>query len=132
MKTGTRSWSHGHAVFLSERDFKKENFMITIEDFKKIELIIAQVKEVKEHPNADRLYVLKVDTGSGERQLVAGIRSSYKPEDLIGRRVVLVANLEPAVIRGEESQGMVLAASDETGISVLMPDKDVALGSRVK
>ncbi len=106
--------------------------MITIEDFKKIELIIAQVKEVKEHPNADRLYVLKVDTGSGERQLVAGIRSSYKPEDLLGRRVVLVANLEPAVIRGEESQGMVLAASDETGISVLMPDKDVALGSRVK
>jgi methionine--tRNA ligase beta chain len=106
--------------------------MVTIEDFKKTELIIAQIKEVKEHPNADRLYVLKVDTGSGERQMVAGIRTSYKPEDLVGRRVVIVANLESAVIRGEESQGMVLAASDESGISVIGPDRDVVLGSRVK
>lgn len=106
--------------------------MINIEDFMKVELIVAQVKEVKEHPNADRLYVVKVDTGSEERQVVAGIRSSYTPEELIGRRVVIVANLEPATIRGEESNGMILAASDENGIVVLSPEKDVALGSRVK
>ena len=106
--------------------------MISIEEFMKLELVIAQVKEVREHPNADRLYVMKVDTGKEERQVVAGIRKSYVPEDLIGRRVVIVANLEPAVIRGEESQGMILAASDESGISVLSPDKEVALGSRVK
>ena len=106
--------------------------MISIEDFMKMELIVAQVKEVNEHPNADRLYVLKVDTGSEERQLVAGIRLSYTPEELIGRRVVIVANLEPATIRGEESRGMILAASDESGIAVLSPDKEVALGSRVK
>ncbi len=81
---------------------------------------------------ADRLYVIKVDMGTEERQVVAGIRKSYTPEDLIGRRVVVVANLEPATIRGEESQGMILAASDEEGISVLAPDRDVALGSRVK
>ena len=106
--------------------------MITIEEFMKLELIVAQVKEVREHPNADRLYVMKVDTGTQERQLVAGIRLSYAPEELVGRRVVIAANLEPATIRGEESQGMILAASDENGISVLSPDRDVALGSKVK
>lgn len=106
--------------------------MATIEEFKKIELIVAQVKEVKEHPNADRLYVVQVDTGKDIRQVVAGIRKAYTPDQLLGRRVVLVANLEPAVIRGETSNGMLLAASDETGMSLLMPDKDIALGSIVK
>lgn len=106
--------------------------MIDIKEFMKVELIVAQVKEAWDHPNADKLYVIKVDTGSGERQLVAGIRLDYTPEELVGRRVVIAANLEPATIRGEESQGMILAASDENGISLLSPDKDVALGSRVK
>jgi methionyl-tRNA synthetase len=63
---------------------------------------------------------------------VAGIRRSYTPEQLVGRRVVVVTNLQPAVIRGVESQGMILAASDDQGISVLAPDRDVALGSGVK
>lgn len=106
--------------------------MITLEEFKKIELVVAQIKEVKEHPNADRLYVLKVDTGKEERQVVAGIRRSYTKEQLVGRRVVLVVNLEPATIRGELSQGMVLAASDEQGVAILMPERDVSLGSIVK
>ncbi|OGX38601.1 MAG: hypothetical protein A3D87_05170 [Omnitrophica WOR_2 bacterium RIFCSPHIGHO2_02_FULL_50_17] len=106
--------------------------MVSIEEFKRIELIIAQIKEVREHPNADRLYVLKVDTGKEERQLVAGIRLFYTKEELIGRHIVMAANLEPAVIRGEESQGMLLAASDEKGISILMPDRDAALGSPVR
>ena len=106
--------------------------MVNIEEFKKFEFAIAQIKEVKEHPNADRLYVVKVDLGGEERQVVAGIRKSYTPEQLIGRRIVLVKNLEPAVIRGEQSQGMILAASDESGFSVVSPDRDVALGSIVK
>lgn len=106
--------------------------MVGIEDFRKLELVVAQIKEVREHPNADRLYVLKVDTGTEERQLVAGIRLFYAKEDLIGRRIVMVANLEPAVIRGEESRGMLLAASDEKGISILTPDRDAALGSPVR
>ncbi len=106
--------------------------MVTIDDFRKVELIVAQIKEVKEHPNADRLYVIKVDTGKEERQVVAGIRASYTKEQLIGRRVIIVANLEPATIRGEQSNGMILAASDEQGISVLSPDREVALGSVVK
>ncbi len=106
--------------------------MLSIEDFRKIELIVAQIKEVKEHPNADRLYLIQVDTGKDVRQIVAGIRKAYTPEQLIGRRVILVANLEPAVIRGEASNGMLLAASDETGMALLLPEKDVALGSIVK
>ena len=106
--------------------------MLTIEEFKKTELIIAQIKEVKDHPNADRLYVIKIDTGKEEKQLIAGIRKAYTKEELIGRKVVLVNNLEPAVIRGEVSQGMLLAASDEKGMSLLSLDKDIALGSIVK
>ena len=106
--------------------------MVTLEDFKKLELIVAQIKEVKEHPNADRLYVLKVDTGKEVKQLVAGIRKAYSKEELIGRRIVMINNLEPALIRGEESQGMILAASDENNLSVLGVQKDIALGSMVK
>lgn len=106
--------------------------MPTIDEFKNFQFVVAQIKEVKEHPNADRLFVLKVDTGTEVKQLVAGIRKSYTPEQLVGRRVVIVNNLEPAMIRGEESRGMILAASDENGISVLAPDRDVALGSIVK
>ncbi|MBL8013447.1 MAG: methionine--tRNA ligase subunit beta [Candidatus Omnitrophica bacterium] len=106
--------------------------MPTIDEFKNFQFVVAQIKEVKEHPNADRLYVLKVDNGTEVKQLVAGIRKSYTPEQLIGRRVIIVNNLEPAVIRGEESRGMILAASDENGISVLGPDRDVVLGSIVK
>lgn len=105
---------------------------VTLEDFKKLELIVAQIKEVKEHSNADRLYVLKVDTGKEEKQLVAGIRRSYTKEELVGRKIIMINNLEPAVIRGETSQGMLLAASDDNGISILRVDKDVALGSIVK
>ena len=106
--------------------------MINIEEFRRLELVIAQIKEVKEHPKADRLYVLKVDIGGEQRQLVAGIRPSYTKEQLLGRYVVVVRNLQPAVIRGEESQGMLLAASDQDGISILSPDRQVQLGSPVR
>lgn len=106
--------------------------MATIEDFLKLEFKIAQIKEAKNHPNADRLFVLKVDLGGEERQLVAGIRSTYTAEQLVGKKIVVIANLEPAVLRGEESQGMLLAASDENGPVLISPEKEVALGSRVK
>ena len=106
--------------------------MATIEEFKKFELIVAQIKEVKEHPNADRLYLLQVDTGKELRQIVAGIRKAYTPQHLVGRRIILIANMVPALIRGEVSNGMILAASDADGMALLMPDKDVALGSVVK
>ena len=106
--------------------------MASMEDFKKIELLVAQIKEVKEHPNADRLYVLQVDTGRDVRQIVAGIRKAYTPEQLINRKIVLIANMEPAVIRGETSNGMLLAASNVDSMALVMPDRDIALGSIVK
>jgi len=106
--------------------------MASMEDFKKIELVVAQIKEVKEHPNADRLYVLQVDTGRDVRQIVAGIRKAYTPEQLINRRIILIANMDAAVIRGEASSGMLLAASDTNGMALLMPDKEMPLGSIVK
>src|SRR5580698_1955442 len=106
--------------------------MASMDDFKKIELVVAQIKEVKEHPNADRLYVLQVDTGRDVRQVVAGIRKAYTPEQLVGRKIILIANMDAAVIRGETSNGMLLAASDENGMALLAPDKEMALGSIVK
>lgn len=106
--------------------------MATYEDFRKIELKIAKIKEVNDHPNADRLYVIIVEVGDKTKQIVAGIRNSYKKEDLIGRQVVLVDNLDPAVLRGVESQGMLLAASDEKGIAIITPDREMVSGSVVK
>ena len=106
--------------------------MITIEDFRKIELIVAQIKDVKEHPNADRLYVLKVDTGKEERQIVAGIGKKYEPEALIGKTIVIVANLKPAKLMGIESQGMILAAGDSEvrGLATIL--EEVEPGTKVK
>jgi methionine--tRNA ligase beta chain len=106
--------------------------MVTIDDFRKLELKVGRIKEVSEHPNADRLYVVTVDLGDKTKQLVAGIRLSYTKEELIGKQVVVVDNLEPAILRGVESQGMLLAASDEQGITIVSPLREVALGSIVK
>lgn len=105
--------------------------MITIEQFQQVELRVATIKEATPHPNADRLLVLKVDLGTEERQIVAGIRAHYQPEELVGKQIVVVANLEPAVLRGIESQGMLLAASDGERIVVLSPEKAVTAGAKV-
>lgn len=106
--------------------------MITIEDFKKLELKVAEIKEVNDHPHADKLYIITVDLGDKTKQVVAGIKSSYKKEDLVGRQVVVVDNLDPAILRGVESQGMLLAASDEKGIAIISPQRPIKLGSIVK
>lgn len=106
--------------------------MVTIEDFKKLELKVAKIKEVRGHPDADKLYVIVIDLGDKIKQVVAGIKGSYRKEDLVGKRVVVVDNLEPALLRGVESQGMILAASDETGIAIITTDREVKLGSIVK
>ena len=106
--------------------------MATYEDFKKLEFKVARIKDVVEHPNADRLFVITVDLGDKTKQVVAGIRASYQKEDLIGRQVVVVDNLDPAVLRGVESQGMILAASDDSGTSIITTGKEMKLGSVVK
>jgi tRNA-binding protein len=105
--------------------------MITIDDFRKVELRVATVKSAEPHPNADRLMVLRVDLGDEERQICAGIRNHYAPEDLIGKQIVVVANLETAKLRGLESQGMLLAASDEGRVIVLAPEKPVRAGAKI-
>jgi methionyl-tRNA synthetase len=105
---------------------------ITYDDFAKIELRIATVLAAREHPNADKLMLLQIKVGEDEKQIVAGIRLHYKPEDLVGRQIVIVNNLEPAVLRGEESNGMLLAASDSQGVVLLKPDRDCEPGSGVK
>jgi len=105
--------------------------MISIEDFRKVELQIATIKSAEPHPNADRLMVLQVDLGSEQRQICAGIRNHYTPEELIGKQIVVVANLETAKLRGLESQGMLLAASDEGRVIIMTPEKPVQAGAKV-
>jgi len=105
--------------------------MISIDEFRKLELKVATIKSAEPHPNADKLMVLQVDLGSEQRQICAGIRNQYAPEELVGKQIVVVANLETAKLRGLESQGMLLAASDEERVILLMPEKTVAPGSKV-
>jgi len=106
--------------------------MITIDQFKTVELRVATVVSAEPHPNADRLVVLRVDLGSEQRQIVAGIRATYDPATLVGRQIVVVANLEPAVLRGIESQGMLLAANGEGGPVVVSPERLVPVGAVVR
>jgi len=105
---------------------------ISFDDFMKLDLRVGKIIEVKGHPNADRLYVVKVDLGDEVRQLVAGLKKYYKPEELLNHYVVIISNLEPKKLRGVESQGMLLAADDGERVALLMPDKEVKLGSRIR
>ncbi len=105
--------------------------MISFDDFKKLDLKIARIKEAKEHPNADKLLVLDLEVGDEQRQVVAGIKNFYRPEGLVDKKVVVITNLEPATIRGVESQGMILVAKDEEILALLSPDKDIKTGSKV-
>ena len=106
---------------------------ITYDDFAKLELRVATVLEAKPHPNADKLLLLQVDVGDQQKQIVAGIRQHYTPEQLVGKRIVIVNNLAPAVIRGETSNGMLLAASSGEKVVVLTTDdQDCLAGARVK
>lgn len=107
--------------------------MITIQDFQKVELLVAEVKAVEDHPKADKLLILKVDTGEGrEKQLVAGIKGHYKPEELLGKKIIIVNNMTPATLRGVESQGMLLVAQDGQKMVVLTTDKDVKPGATIR
>lgn len=106
---------------------------IQYDDFAKLDLRVGRVLEAAAHPNADRLLVLKVDIGSEQRQLVAGIRGYYEPEQLVGKLIVVLKNLAPRAMRGVESQGMLLAASteDRAQVIVLSPSADIAPGSKI-
>jgi methionyl-tRNA synthetase len=107
---------------------------IQFDDFAKVDLRVATIKQAEPHPNADRLMLLHVDDGtSGGRQILAGIRGHYEPEALIGRQIIIVANLAPRKMRGLESQGMLLAATsqDDTRVILLQPERRIEPGTRV-
>ena len=109
------------------------NHKITIDDFAKVEMRVGEVKVAEKVPGADKLLRLEVDLGSEVRQVVAGIAEAYRPETLIGRKVVIVANLAPRKLRGLESNGMIVAASIEGGKPVLASFlEEVPVGARLK
>jgi methionyl-tRNA synthetase len=113
---------------------------VSFEEFAKLDLRVARIVTIEPHPNADKLFKIQVDDGSGTpRQICAGIREYYKPEDLLGQRIVIVANLAPRIIRGEESRGMLLAASSAPkdapagtrSVVIITPYTDIAPGAIV-
>ena len=107
---------------------------IVYDDFAKVELRVAKVLEARAHPNADKLLLLLVDLGEeAPRQIVAGIRAHYTPESLVGKKIVIVANLAPAMLRGETSNGMLLAAtSGEKVVLLTVDDPDCVVGAKIK
>ncbi len=106
---------------------------ITFDDFKKLDLRIGEIKAAEEITGADKLYKLTVDLGGETRELVAGIKLFYEKETLVGRQIVVLAKLEPRVIRGITSHGMLLAASneDKSSVVVLSPEKNIGNGAKV-
>lgn len=107
--------------------------MISFDDFSKVELKVGIVLEAEEVEGSEKLIKLKVDLGEGEpRQILAGVKHWYKPDDFIGKQVVVIANLEPKIMMGLESQGMMLAADTEDGPVFLTVPKKVPPGTKVR
>lgn len=105
---------------------------ITFDDFVKMDLRVAEIKVCEDIPGADKLYKLTIDIGE-ERTIVAGIKLYYSKEELVGKKIAMVANLEPRKLRGIESHGMLLAASseDKSSVVLLTLDRDIANGSKI-
>ncbi len=106
--------------------------MINFDDFTKLELAIGEIKQAEAIEKSDKLIKLAVDFSTETRQIVAGIKKTYNPEDLVGKKATFLINLEPKEIFGIESQGMILAAHDNNDNPViLMPERDVESGSKI-
>jgi methionyl-tRNA synthetase len=110
-----------------------EKVYATIDDFQKIEIKLGTVLSVNVVEGADKLYILAVDLGEEKpRQILSGIREYVQPEDLLGKQFPFVTNLAPRILRGHESQGMILAGSDDSGLALLNPSKLLANGTRLR
>ncbi len=109
---------------------EKEEF-ITIDDFAKIQFKVAEIIEAKDHPKADKLLILQLKVGDERRQVVSGIKEYYRPEDLVGKKVVIVANLKPIKLRGEESNGMILAAEKDGEFTLISTLDDISSGANI-
>jgi methionyl-tRNA synthetase len=106
---------------------------IAYDDFAKVELRVAKVLEARPHPNADKLMLLQIDVGEEPKQIVAGLRAHYTPEQLVGKLIVVVNNLQPALLRGETSNGMLLAATSGDKVVLLTPDDPECVpGAKIK
>jgi methionyl-tRNA synthetase len=109
--------------------------LITYDDFCKLDLRIATVLAAEPHPNADKLLCLRIDLGAEQRQIIAGLKGHYEPEELVGKQLVVVANLQPRKMRGLESQGMLLAGvtgeGEDMQVVVLTPQRALPAGTGV-
>jgi methionyl-tRNA synthetase len=105
--------------------------MISIKDFEKLELKVGEIISVDDVPKADKLYKLEVDIGGKQITLIAGIKKNYEKDELIGKKIIVLTNLEPAMIKGIRSEGMLLAAVKNDDVSLLTVDKDIPIGSDV-
>jgi methionyl-tRNA synthetase len=114
-------------------DNAMESTMVTIDDFKRFDLRVAEILEVMDMPKSNKLYKLRVKVGDVEKQILAGIKQHYTPEELKGRKIVIINNLQPAKLMGEVSEGMLLAASDEgkSKVIFLTPEKDIESGAKI-
>ncbi len=116
----------------SEQNEKPQEELIDIKEFMRMKLRVGEVKTAEAVPNSKKLVKLQVDLGElGTRQIIAGILQHYAPEALVGRRIIVIANLKPAQLAGLESQGMLLAAVHDQQVVLLQPDKEIPAGSQV-
>jgi len=105
---------------------------VSFGDFQRMKIVVAEVLGVRDHPNADKLICLDIDLGGEKRQIVAGLKGHCEADALTGTKIIVVENLEPATLRGERSEGMLLAATTDDGRVVLLkPDEDVPAGSKI-
>jgi len=105
---------------------------VTFDEFSRLDLRVARVADAERVPGTKKLLRIQIDIGGEERQIVAGIAEKYEPDWLKGKSIVVVCNLEPATIRGVKSEGMLLAASSEDHLALVMPCDDVPAGTRVR
>ena len=120
------------ALMPKKEEVKKEESLITIDDFNKVELTVGKVEKCEKHPSADRLLVSQINIGKETRQIVSGIAEYFSPEEMVGKKVIVVSNLKPAKLRGVESQGMILAGSTKKDLDLVTLVKDLPDGTRIK
>lgn len=117
---------------MSEETSQSTPKCFPVEDFSKFDIRVGSISEAKVHQKADKLLVLKVVLGEEVRQIVAGIKQFYEPEKLVGKQIVVICNLEPRMMRGEKSEGMLLAAADgSNNLTLLTVEKPIASGSKI-
>ncbi len=105
--------------------------MVSFKDFQSLDLRVGKILAAENVPNADKLYKLSVDMGEKKITLVAGLRPYYKPEEMKGKKIIVVVNLDPVVLKGVKSEGMLLAAQEGDKVSLLTVDKDLKPGSKI-